>query len=728
MLLLEDIAHSLDIPSVPVNPLFRKEKGVVLVAGSGAPKSSSIDSDAYIATVYFDVGKRGESNALSSNPFWLPAPVVGQTPVSVIRSEGWVGRVQWRERYPDGQTRTVSGAFVDEMAYLAKIKWTQVNNQESKNVVINEVQMARGGYREGRYLDVEPKSVAANVLEKLRVIPINSSDPQRAPQTQVSPSSGSGQSALSVSHASPSYLSQGIGAPANEAKDSSQKIELPNLGGEGAQDPEPPVKKAQDSIGQGPNPQIGVLNGFSGGLMSLTPAGVSSMGPGSIAGGNPLSGMNNPPALGDIPMVNLGGLGAGASIGASATDIRFESKDYLAHFGLNYLSPGSSYGLGVKADGAYLLGKTVALSANLTVNNNMKEAVLSGVWMPEDTHLKAKLSASYMVGQQSFNFYSGNSNANLSQASFYFSTDYVVPKEQSNYLHSVGVSTWGSKASQTNNPDPVYSVVQTPTMYHIMMDPLKLAVGTLQGEALNAQVGLTKQVITKVSAGYESVKYPFSDGTQELDKHIYQDYVVQYRPTNEIALSAGYKLGAAMNNVMLSATYSQWKLTGYKNIGVNGVTGNQGIALTYSIPLDGSQKASAAGVLSRPELIGNSSYVLRDAITRPVQLPQAFLSKVDATAVKTVASINKLAVLPNSATVDAAGNVLVLIGVGGGAITQVTRNGTSYAYASTIQIAGTNLMIKTRALLAPASGTDAYVISITDSGGAPYLVNMVTQN
>jgi len=464
--------------------------------------------------------------------------------------------------------------------------------------------------------------------------------------------------------------------------------------------------------------------------MSTSSFGTSSaVGGLGVGGNNPLPGMNTAAMQKGVPIpaINVGDAGAGASIAPTATDIRFESKNYLGHVGLNYLTPGSTYGLGVKADGAYLLGKTVAIGTNLSLNNNLKEAVLSGVWMPEDTHLKTKLSAAYMTGQQAFGFYSGTSNANLSQASYYFSTDYVVPKEQSSYLHSVGISTWGSKARQTNNPDPIYSVAQTASAYQIMMDPLKLAVGTLQGEALNTQVGITKEVIAKASAGYESVKFPFSDGTQESNKRIYQDYVVQYQPTDKIVLQTGYKMGAAINNIMISAAYSQWKLTGFKNNGVNGVTGNQGAMLTYSIPLDGSTKSVAFGTLTRPELIGNSSYILRDAATRPIQLPQTFLAKVDTTAVKTVASISKVG-LPAGVTVNAAGDALVTVGVGGGAITQVTRNGASYAYAPVVQIAGNNLVIKTRMFPAAASSGDTYVVSVTDKNSVPYLVTITTQN
>ena len=346
--------------------------------------------------------------------------------------------------------------------------------------------------------------------------------------------------------------------------------------------------------------------------------------------------------------------------------------------------------------------------------------------MPEQTNIKAKLSAAYMWGKQNFGFYSGNSSASLTQASYFFSTQYVVPKKQSDYLHSLGVSTWGSKASQTNHPDPIYSVVQSPTSYNIMMDPQKLAVGTLQGEALEAQAGISNQIIAKVAAGYESLKFPFSDGSQELNKRMYQDYVVQYQPIESVSLQAGYKLGAAMNNIMLSAAYAQWKLTGFKNNGNNGITGNQGVMLSYSFPLDGNTKSVPMGTLMRPELIGNSAYVLRDAATRPVQLPQAFLAKVDTTAVKTVASINKLGA--PGVTINSAGQAVVVVGIGGGQIISITRNGAPYAPGSIISTSASGLVIDVRALPVAASAGDTFVVSHKDASGAVHLVTFTTVN
>jgi hypothetical protein len=492
-----------------------------------------------------------------------------------------------------------------------------------------------------------------------------------------------------------------------------EPILLPDLGGE--PEPEQPTKKPVDGLPAGgyPNPATNAS--------AMTPFGGSMPPTSGAPNGNGLP-RTGAPAM-PAPSVKLGDAGLGANVGLTGTNFYHESKNYLARVGVDYVSPKSSYGFGVKVDGAALLGKTFAVGTNFTFNN-INEAVLNGTWMPEGTNLKAKLSGAYMWGKQDFNFYSGNTSASLTQASYYFSTQYVVPKERSDYLHSAGISVWGSKASQVNNPTPVYTTVETASSYNIMLDPLKLATGTLQGESLDAQVGLTNQVIAKASMGYETLKFPFSDGSQELNKRLYQDYVVQYQPIPEVSLQAGYKLGAAMNNVMLSAAYSQWKLTGFKNSGNNGITGNQGLMVTYTLPFDGNAKSPALGTLMRPELIGNSAFILRDAAIRPVQLPQAFLAKVDTTAVTMASSISK----SPGVTVNQAGEALVAVGVGGGVITGVTRNGAPFVYASSISTSPSGLLINVLALPNALHSGDTYVISMTDSTNTPYLVNFTTVN
>ena len=571
----------------------------------------------------------------------------------------------------------------------------------------NVLQIPQGAYREGRILQAQ-KNLATSSVDGV-VTPSALKGLVTEPSLKASVSISS---KVEATQTAPSYNVPVTSAAPQELIQSNKQIILPDLGGE----PEPvqAAKKSPDPVAQPyQNPQTGAPN--------------FNAGPG--AANNPFSpGANNAPMPGAAPSVNFGSGGAGASLSPTASKFYYESKDYLANVGLEYVSPKSNYGFGLKADAAALLGKTYAIGTNLTFNK-INEAVVNAVWMPEDTNIKAKLSAAYMWGQQNFDFYSGNSSASLTQASYYFSTQYVVPKERSDYLHSVGVSTWSSKAKQTNNPDPVFSTAETATAYNIMMDPLKLAVGTLQGQALDTQVGITKQVIAKASMGYEALKFPFSDGTQELNRRLYQDYVVQYQPIPEVSLQAGYKMGAALNNVMLSAAYSQWRLTGFKNNGNNGITGNQGVMLAYSIPLDGKDKSVPTSALTRPELIGNTSYILRDAAIRPVQLPQAFLAKVDATAVTMLASISK-AGLGAGVGVNSQGQVLLNVGSGNGTISSagVTRNGATYAYTSIIVATATGLMINTLKLPAAASSGDTYVVSITDSNNVPYLVNFTTAN
>lgn len=686
----------------------------------------------YVITMHFDpiTGLQNEGAALEGA--LIPPPVAGKAPILLVREGGWIGKIQWRKIGANGLVHgSAPSIFEAGSAYIAQVKWAPASQFDNENA---EKIVAKVGASEkpGVVVPLEIKN-PHNLTEGANTLPRGN-----LPHV-ISPQAGAGKVVTVVAKppfqdvAKSSVVAYGSGAVSPETHEplsTPRQITLPDLGGEADTSKSQPVKKPYNPEQAYANSQMGFPYGTPGSPMATPPFGAGA--PNAGVGARP--GVNNAPGVSGVanpmgmPGINVGDAGAGANITPTATDIRFESTDYLGHVGINYVSPKSSYGVGIKADGAYLLGKTAAIGANLLLNNNMKEAVLSGVWMPEGTNLKAKLSTSYMVGQQNFDFYSGNANANLSQASYYFSTQYVVPKEQSSYLHNVGISTWGSKAKQTNNPDPVYVLSETASAYQLMMDPRKLAVGTLQGEALDAQVGITKQIIAKAAVGYETLKFPFSDGSQELDKRIYQDYVLQYQPVPEVALQAGYKMGAAMNNIMLSAAYSRWKVTGFKNNGVNGVAGNQGAMLTYSLPLDGTaSKAVSFGTLTRPELIGNSSYIMRDAATRPVQLPQAFLAKVDTTAVKTLATIDK-AGLPAGATVNAAGDVQIPVGVSGGSVTQVTRNGAPYSNSSAIQMTGSGLIIRPKLLPAAAANGDSYVISVTDSSATSYLVRVATQN
>lgn len=703
-------------PKEPIAPPSKKKALSAALDAHPQLNTGSAVSSTFTSTTFFPPTGQGDGGEVGSNHLWVPSPIAGASPVAIVRNPGWLGRVQWREIRVDGRLGgPVMGAFQSGVAYAAQITWAQ------ELAPSNVLQMPSGAYREGRISQSSSSLAPGDAHQAIAPRPI-------VGQVPASPSIATAPVRLpsAPEQARPSDQPK-VASNAVIMGGNGQPIILPDLGGE----PEPVVahKKPTDGMPVGPapypNPSAPATTSFGGAM----PASASGSPYPNTNSGSPSG--NGLPGVGPLamlaPSVNLGGPGAGANVGATNTNLYYESKNYLARLGLDYVSPKSSYGLGVKADGAALLSKTLAVGANLTFNN-INEAVLNGTWMPENTNLKAKLSGSYMWGKQDFNFYSGTAPASLTQASYYFSTQYVVPKEKSDYLHSTGISVWGSKASQVNNPTPVYTVVETASAYNIMRDPLKLATGTLQGQSVDAQVGIAKEVIAKASMGFETLKFPFSDGTQELNKRIYQDYVVQYQPIPEVSLQAGYKMGAAMNNIMLSAAYSQWKLTGFKNNGNNGITGNQGVMVTYTLPLDGNAKTPALGTLMRPELVGNSAFILRDAATRPVQLPQVFMAKVDTTAVTMAASINKANLGPG-VTVNQAGEARVEVGVpGGGVITGVTRNGAPFDYASSITKTASGISLKSLALPSATPSGDVYVVSVTDSVGVPYLVNFTTAN
>ena len=428
---------------------------------------------------------------------------------------------------------------------------------------------------------------------------------------------------------------------------------------------------------------------------------------------------------GSLSTIQLGNESTAISIGALASNFRLKDRNYLANIGILYASPTSSFGYGIKADGSILLAPNLAIGGNFTGHSNLKETVLNGVWMPADMNLKLRMSSAYRWGQQSFGFYSGPANADLTQQSYFLSAQYDLPKERNALLHSVGITNWGTKAKQTNLGDPIYFVAQTPSSYQVILDYRKLATGILDGASIDTQIGISKEITSKMSLGYEKLVFPLSDGTREARKVNFQSLLIEYQPLPELTLQAVFKVGAAENSILLSTIFNQWRFSGYKNIGNNGVVNNQGISFAYNIALGGG-KRSPYSSLSRSLALASSANVLREASIRPSQLSQNFLAKVDTTAVKNVANINKSA-LPAGATVNPSGDILLLVGAGGGSITNVIRNGEVHAYSSNIQMVGTQLAIRTKLLANPISGGDKYVISLIDSTGVSYLVTILAQ-
>ena len=108
--------------------------------------------------------------------------------------------------------------------------------------------------------------------------------------------------------------------------------------------------------------------------------------------------------------------------------------------------------------------------------------------------------------------------------------------------------------------------------------------------------------------------------------------------------------------------------------------------------------------------------MLKEALTRPSQLPQAFLAKVDTTAVSQVAKISKTG-LPAGVTINREGDMFITVGTGTPSVTAITRNGVAYSNAALVTTTATQVVLHTRQF--PA-GTATYVLSVTSD--ASYFV------
>ncbi len=415
------------------------------------------------------------------------------------------------------------------------------------------------------------------------------------------------------------------------------------------------------------------------------------------------------------------------SISPGSTALQYHDNKTIGSFGLGagYIKPqnGSSQ-FGPHFDAATMLFKNVAVGSAVTLYDNRKDFVASTIWQIPGSGLRFKATGGYLSGNQNFDFPSGTANIDMRQYSYLISTQYIVPKAESGtILHSVGFSLWGAQMHQQSTADaPRSYIVETSSDFIVMNDPLKLSEGRLMGASADAQVAVRSNVVVKGSIGYEQLRFPFADGTRDLNRSAYYNADLTYEPIRQIALGAGYKAGAGENRITISVQSAGLQFSAFKTNGQNGVADDKGFTLFWQASLPSAKQQTSLASRMQPNRSSDNSTMLADAIARPVQLPQSFLTKVDSTAVTQVAKISKAVPLPAGTTVNTEGDVFVTVGTGAPTVTGVTRNGVAYSNAALFTTTATQVVVHTR--LFPA-GTATYVISVTND--ATYFVTVQYQ-
>lgn len=436
-----------------------------------------------------------------------------------------------------------------------------------------------------------------------------------------------------------------------------------------------------------------------------------------VSSGTATNQSSDPAAL---PMLQFSpGDNVKVAVGPSTSSINYEDDRTIGRVntGLGYYQANqASTNFGVQLDMATMLGSQFAIGSNLSFYPQKKDVGLNGVWRIGETGMHIKAASSYTWGQQEFDFLSGKQTLDLSQAAYYLSGHYAVPKEAVTWLHSVGISAWGARAYQSSrNIAPVSYVVENPDSFLLLEDTFKLSTGRLIGTALDTQIALSNNLVGKISLGVEQLKFPFADGTQEKNTKGYYDLAMYYEPISDLLLSLAYKNGASEARTTIAAESHGVKLSAFQNRGQNGLDSNKGIMVSYTLLNGKTNTTDTLAQRMRPQATLNNSELLNDAATRPSQIPNVFLAKVDTTAVRQLSKIDKK-VLPPGSTLNNQGDLIIPIGTG--ILNEITR-GTGadrdpdYNDKVIANVVNSNLVVHLKELPAPALGTkDIYTFYI----------------
>lgn len=421
-------------------------------------------------------------------------------------------------------------------------------------------------------------------------------------------------------------------------------------------------------------------------------------------------------------------------IGPNHINLYSYKDNYYADIGLRgmHLENGDN-ALALAINAAHLLRKYGALGTNLYFSPDRSEAMLNGLLHFRDKGLQLKGSAGYMWGKQNFNFASGKNKVNLSQTSYYFSAQQDLAR-YSNHFQSFGISTWGARARQ-NNTQGKYFMQSMPSSYNLIYDPLKLSLGKLSGLAIDVQVALRANLVGKASLGREKLDFNFASNANESNKRIYQNVHLYYEPALNYLLEAEYQRGASESQVGIAASYKQWKAS-YTDIrGQNGIVGSKVMMLSYDLNRGANRSRQTLAERMHPTYQRGSHNLSRAearemliaATTRPSQLPQSFLAKVDTTAVKTLRSVCKRGIGDGMA-VDEQGQVMVMVGSGAQTITQLSRNNALFQEGLDKGMFAVNAAkVKIQTLSLPTSATpDLFSAEVTDVDGVKYRVEVDT--
>ncbi len=290
----------------------------------------------------------------------------------------------------------------------------------------------------------------------------------------------------------------------------------------------------------------------------------------------------------------------------------------------------------------------------------------------------------------------------------------------------MGFAVWGAKAKNHSQFSAVSYVDETSDAWILTRDSRLISAGSLVGGALEVQYAASENVVLKGAFGMEKMRFPFSDGSEEVSHKPYVDLKLSFAVDEKNEFSIGGKTGVAEKRVDVEWKRPTFSLVAFNANGVEKTSGRWGVGVNFDVLAMLGHKTHKSGVSLASSLRArpgrNSSELLRTAMDRPVQLPSTFLAKVDPTGLQQV--VVEKSSLPPGSEIDANGNLRIPVGEGQGHIMDSQRNAAIFS-DSVYKMEGNVLVVNVSSLPKP-QGLDQYSVRVSDANRAVWLVTFDT--
>lgn len=349
-----------------------------------------------------------------------------------------------------------------------------------------------------------------------------------------------------------------------------------------------------------------------------------------------------------LPTVRYESHGMGYEVSREGSSIAYGDEDSSleARIGLGYRGMNRSRGISLSA--AKLINPDLALGGALETQSRQTDLSINLI-SQLDSLSTLSLSLGHMRGKESFNFFSGAAETDISQSALALS--YLGGSSTDNgEVNSWGLSVWGARSNQGSNLSPITHTIETATSYDTYLDPRKLSEGRLVGGSLSFQYRQRDKFLFHPSLGYERLEFPYADGTRETYERPTASLEMQYQFDNEAKLKWATRSGIAERRSTIGVQWGAWWVDAFYSEGLRGLKDNRGVSINYSLLNGRHNNPSRPRLASLDQNAGPSpekdlhsgKELLNSAMARPSAFPRVWLAKVDNSAVTLIQSTAKI--------------------------------------------------------------------------------------